>query len=133
VPFFVHPNAFGGDSPFLFKGPITRTVEDAALTLTVLASYDPRDPFSLDELAADFTAATRRSTRGFRTAYSPNFDVFPLAKYGATMANVDDEVLFVADVEAAFAAAVSCRPEVFAGARSRRARLCRSGAWPSPS
>ncbi len=39
-----------------------------------------------------------------------------LAKYGATMENVVDEVLFVTDMESAFAAAVRCRPEVFSGA-----------------
>src|SRR6476659_6644141 len=38
VPFLVRPNAFGvADSPFLFEGPITRTVEDAAIALNVLA------------------------------------------------------------------------------------------------
>ncbi len=79
VPFLALPNAFGAaDSPFLFEGPITRTVEDAALGLTVLAGYDPRDPFSLTEPAPDFTAAIRRSIRGLRIAYSPNFDVFPV-------------------------------------------------------
>ncbi len=78
VPFLVGPDAFGNDSPFLFEGPITRTVEDAALALNVLAGYDPRDPFSLNEPAVDFTAATRRSIRGLRIAYSPDFDVFPV-------------------------------------------------------
>ena len=79
VPFLARPNAFGAaDSPFLFEGPITRTVEDAALALNVLSGYDPRDPFSLDEPAADYTAATRRSIRGLRIAYSPNLDVFPV-------------------------------------------------------
>lgn len=39
-----------------------------------------------------------------------------LAKYDATMENIVDEVLFVTDMEAAFAAAVRCRPEVFSGA-----------------
>jgi amidase len=79
VPFLVRPNAFGAaDSPFIFEGPITRTVEDAAIALNVLAGYDARDPFSLTEPAADFTAATRRSIRGFRIAYSPNLDVFPV-------------------------------------------------------
>ena len=39
-----------------------------------------------------------------------------LAKYDATMENIVDEVLFVTDMEAAFAAAVKCRPEVFSGA-----------------
>jgi 2-iminobutanoate/2-iminopropanoate deaminase len=38
-----------------------------------------------------------------------------LTQYGVTMANVVDEVLFVTDMEAAFAAAVKLRPEVFGG------------------
>jgi amidase/aspartyl-tRNA(Asn)/glutamyl-tRNA(Gln) amidotransferase subunit A len=79
VPFLVRPNAFGAaDSPFIFEGPITRTVEDAAIALNVLAGYDARDPFSLTEPADDFTAATRRSIRGLRIAYSPDLDVFPI-------------------------------------------------------
>jgi amidase len=79
VPFLSRPNAFGAaDSPFLFEGPITRTVEDAAVALNVLAGYDSRDPFSLNEPVGDFTAATRRSIRGLRIAYSPNLDVFPV-------------------------------------------------------
>ena len=77
VPFLMRPNAFGGTTPFLFEGPLTRTVEDAALAMTALAGYDPRDPFSLDE-QVDFMAATRRSIRGWKIAYSPNFDVFPV-------------------------------------------------------
>ncbi len=36
-----------------------------------------------------------------------------LAQYGATMDNVVDEVLFVTDMDTAFAAAVKCRQEVF--------------------
>ncbi len=79
IPFITRPNAFAGDTPFLFEGPITRTVEDAALVVTALAGYDPRDPFSLDE-QPDLLAATRRSIRGWRIAYSPNFDVFPVEK-----------------------------------------------------
>ena len=38
-----------------------------------------------------------------------------LAQYGATIDNVVDEVLFVTDMDAAFAAAVKCRPEIFSG------------------
>ena len=38
-----------------------------------------------------------------------------LAQYGATMENIVDEVLFVTDMDAAFAARVKCRHEVFSG------------------
>ena len=38
-----------------------------------------------------------------------------LAEYKATMENVVDEVMFVTDMDAAFAAAVKCRQEVFSG------------------
>lgn len=77
VPFISRPNAFAGTLPFLFEGPITRTVQDAALGLNALAGYDARDPFSVDE-SLDFTEAIGRSIRGWRIAYSPDFDVFPV-------------------------------------------------------
>src|SRR5919106_1838391 len=38
-----------------------------------------------------------------------------LAKYGATIENIVDEILFVTDMDAAFAAAVKCRQEIFSG------------------
>ena len=77
VPVVLRPDAFGGATPFIHEGPITRTVDDAALALNALAGYDPRDPFSLDE-QIDFTLATRRSIKGFRIAYSPDLDVYPV-------------------------------------------------------
>ncbi len=77
LPLVSRPNAFSGASPFLFEGAITRTVEDSALALSVLAGYDPRDPFSLDE-PVDYLAATRRGVQGMRIAYSSDFDVFPV-------------------------------------------------------
>jgi amidase/aspartyl-tRNA(Asn)/glutamyl-tRNA(Gln) amidotransferase subunit A len=77
VPAVLRPNGFAGVTPFVFEGPITRTVEDAALALTALAGYDPRDPFSLDE-TLDFGAALRGAVEGRRIAYSPNLDVFPV-------------------------------------------------------
>src|SRR5215469_9981345 len=88
VPFFVSPNAFGNaESPFLYEGPITRTVEDAALALNVLAGQDPRDPFSIIEPPTDFTAATRRSIRGLKIAYSPDLDIFPVDRGVAETVN----------------------------------------------
>ena len=79
VPFLSRPNAFAGDTPFLVEGPISRTVEDAALAMTALSGYDHRDPFSLDE-EVDFMGATRGSIKGMKIAYSPNFDVYPVDK-----------------------------------------------------
>jgi len=38
-----------------------------------------------------------------------------LAQYGSTMENIVDEVLFVTDMDAAFAARVKCKQEVFFG------------------
>ncbi len=71
------PNAFAGDTPFILEGSITRTVSDAALALEALAGYDARDPYSLDE-KIDFAATTTQSIKGWKIAYSPAFDVFPV-------------------------------------------------------
>ena len=38
-----------------------------------------------------------------------------LTQYGATLNNVVDETLFVTDMDAAFAAAVKCRQDIFSG------------------
>jgi len=43
-------------------GPMTRTVEDAALMLQVLAGYDPEDTTSADTPVPDYAAALREKT-----------------------------------------------------------------------
>jgi aspartyl-tRNA(Asn)/glutamyl-tRNA(Gln) amidotransferase subunit A len=45
-------------------GPITRTVEDNALILNVLAGHDQEDPYSVDHPAEDFTRNLQRGLRG---------------------------------------------------------------------
>jgi amidase/aspartyl-tRNA(Asn)/glutamyl-tRNA(Gln) amidotransferase subunit A len=77
VPYVARPNAFTGLHPFLFEGALTRTVEDAALVTDAIAGYDPRDPFALPE-SVDLVSAVRRPVSGWRIAYSPDFDVFPV-------------------------------------------------------
>ena len=77
LPLWNRPNAFSAETPFIFEGPITRNVKDAALALTALAGYDRRDPYALDE-TVDFLGALDRPIKGMRIAYSPNFDVFPV-------------------------------------------------------
>jgi enamine deaminase RidA (YjgF/YER057c/UK114 family) len=41
-----------------------------------------------------------------------------LAHYGATIDNIVDEILFVTDMDKAFAAAVKCRNDIFSGTPS---------------
>jgi amidase len=77
VPMIIRPGGFSATFPFLFEGPITRTVADAALALNALSGYSPVDPYSLDE-EIDFTAALGGSVEGRRIAYSPDFDVYPV-------------------------------------------------------
>jgi amidase len=77
VPYVSRPNAFGGVNPFMAEGPITRTVEDAALALSVLSGYDARDPLSLDA-EVDWAGALRRPVSGWRIAYSPDFGGYPV-------------------------------------------------------
>jgi len=77
VPFTGRPSAFASLTPFLFEGTLTRTVEDAAVGLQVMAGSDPRDPFSLLD-TPDFGASISRPIKGWRIAYSPDFDVYPI-------------------------------------------------------
>jgi len=51
-------------------GPLTWTVEDAALALQVLAGYDPRDPGSADVPVPDYRAALRQAVAGLRVGYA---------------------------------------------------------------
>ncbi|WP_019121619.1 amidase [Brevibacillus massiliensis] len=87
VPMVLRPNAFGGTAPFVFEGTLTRTVEDAALGLTAITGYNSRDPYSLDQ-AIDYMGALRGSVKGWKIAYSPDLDVYPVDKRVAeTVAN----------------------------------------------
>jgi Asp-tRNA(Asn)/Glu-tRNA(Gln) amidotransferase A subunit family amidase len=72
------PDAFRAHTPFSHIGPLTRTVEDAALMTSVLAGPHPRDPFSLPDDGTDYLSATRTTIEGLRVAYSPNFGIFPM-------------------------------------------------------
>lgn len=47
-------------------GPITRTVEDAALVLTTLAGHDPRDPASLSVPVVDYRPGAGTDLTGLR-------------------------------------------------------------------
>ncbi|MFL6691930.1 MAG: amidase [Ramlibacter sp.] len=52
-------------------GPLTRTVRDAALMLTVTADPDPRDVWALQNAAPDYRVGLHDGVRGLRIAWSP--------------------------------------------------------------
>ncbi|HEV2357009.1 MAG TPA: amidase [bacterium] len=58
----VFPLSWSLDHP----GPLTRTVEDAAIVLQAIAGPDPRDPTTAGHTVPDFRAAVRREVRGLR-------------------------------------------------------------------
>lgn len=83
VPAPLRPNAFSGTSPFVAEGPITRTVGDAALVMSVLAGYDSRDPYALAD-TPDIMSALEGDLEGKRIAYSPDFGVYPVDRQVAS-------------------------------------------------
>jgi len=52
-------------------GPITRTVEDCALTITVISEPDTRDSYALPYTGEDFRRNLDLGVKGLRIAYSP--------------------------------------------------------------
>ncbi len=95
VPSHPNPDYFAARS---HNGPITRTVRDAALMLSVMAGPDPRDPLSIDAPPEDYVAACDGDLRGLRVAWSPDLG------YGA----VDPEVRAIAERAARRFADLGC-------------------------
>ena len=54
-------------------GPLARTVEDAALTMQVVAGHDPLDPASADVPVPNFSADLGRDIRGLKLALPRHF------------------------------------------------------------
>jgi aspartyl-tRNA(Asn)/glutamyl-tRNA(Gln) amidotransferase subunit A len=53
-------------------GPLTRTVADAALMLSIVAGPDDMDRTALDAAPADYVGLLDRGIRGLRVAFSPD-------------------------------------------------------------
>ncbi|MEZ0214184.1 MAG: amidase [Xanthobacteraceae bacterium] len=89
------PGASGWES-LEHIGPITRTVADAALALSVLAGPTPKDRHSLPDEGLDWTDLDPARLRRLRIAFTPDLGFAP----------VDEEVALIAGAAAAtFAAA----------------------------
>ena len=54
------------------QGPMTRTVADAALMLTVMAEPDPRDWYALPSTGYDWRDSLGTSVKGWRIGFSPD-------------------------------------------------------------
>jgi amidase len=60
------------------KGPLARSVADAALLMSVLSGADPRDPGSYPSDPALFTRPLERDFKGTRVAWCPDLGGLPL-------------------------------------------------------
>ncbi len=88
----------GDDEPFdtvSTVGPLTRTVADAALLLSVTAGPDPREPLGLPPLQPGEVegALTEPTVRGLRVGYSPDLGWGPVAR--AVTAQVEEAALLL--------------------------------------
>ena len=97
------PRYAGSDAPYVVNqfsqpGPITRTVEDAALVLNVIAGFDPRDPDASRLPVPDYGALIAQAPIGLRVAYSPDFGYARVN--GEVAAAVERAVLTIEDVGA---------------------------------
>ena len=89
IPKVSRPDGFAIHTPFSHHGPLTRTVEDAALMLDVMAGEHPKDPFSVP--ARDtYTSAINRPIDELRIAYSPDLGLYPIDP--AVRATLDDAI-----------------------------------------
>jgi Asp-tRNA(Asn)/Glu-tRNA(Gln) amidotransferase A subunit family amidase len=70
VPYWPNPDFWAARS---HNGPLSRTVRDGALLLSVIAGADPRDPVSLDSDPEDYIQACDGDLRGLRVAWSEDF------------------------------------------------------------
>ena len=70
----------GGSWSMDTVGPISRTVEDAAITFQAIAGYDPKDPYTQDVPVPDYRAALTGNISGLRVGVisermdAPNLD-----------------------------------------------------------
>jgi aspartyl-tRNA(Asn)/glutamyl-tRNA(Gln) amidotransferase subunit A len=88
-------------SPFAVvshTGPMTRTVEDAALMLSVIAAWDARDPYALPPAKRDFRGGLEGGVKGLRVAYSPTLGY---AKVDPEVARVVEAAVRVLEAQGA--------------------------------
>jgi amidase len=71
-------SAMGWFSRLSTRGPMARTVADAALLLSVQAGHHPYDPLSVAESGRAFVGIPPRELRGLRIAWTPDLGFAPV-------------------------------------------------------
>ena len=105
----LHPH--GAAWSLSHAGPMTRTVKDAALMLSVMAGPDERDQYSLPTDGAGYVRALGGGLKGLRVAYSATLGIAPV---------VDPEIAAATARTARLLREVGCRVETV------------RPTWPSP-
>ena len=77
VPNVCRPDGWTASHPYCCGGPITRSVNDAAIIMSAMQEYNPRDPLSVPAPFGNFTFACLQGVTGKRIALTYNFDLFP--------------------------------------------------------
>jgi Asp-tRNA(Asn)/Glu-tRNA(Gln) amidotransferase A subunit family amidase len=95
------PRNPGGWTTMTHRGPITRTVADAALALDVMAGHEPEDPFSVCDYPGSFLGEVDLGVKGLRVAWSPDLGYAP----------VDPEVRAICEAAARRFADLGCTVE----------------------
>ena len=81
------PKKPGGWSTMTHRGPITRTVSDAALAMDVMAHYEPDDPFSVATYPRSFLREVERPVKRLRVAWSRISGLQPWSRKSPTFAS----------------------------------------------
>ncbi len=83
-------------------GPMTRTVADAALMLSVMAGPHPADPLCLEKKPEDYPGRLNKGIKGLKVAWCPDLGFVPA---------VDKEVAAIAENAARAFEELGCRVE----------------------
>ena len=67
-----HSLMLGRFATHVHHGPLTRSVEDAALMMSVVEGFHPADPLSLPASGIDWLGDLQKDVRGWRVGWSPD-------------------------------------------------------------
>lgn len=77
VPFDSSPvNRFGTTQPYVHYGPMSRTVDDSALLLSIMEGYEPNDPFSVPLPEENLIEKSSLGIEGMTFAFTRNYGLY---------------------------------------------------------